>query len=83
MMILNWLKTMHTCKYPGDIPPSRQSMHDLAKTFCVAQGMPDNGMPVEHVTKVFQSNPSKSQVRASLQIGIRRRSLQSIMKDLT
>ena len=80
-------------EYPNDAPPSRQSMHVLAKKFHETGSVTDkkrSGRPnnmntdenKENVRTFYQNAPSTSAVRASLQLHIVRISLRRIMKDM-
>jgi len=80
-------------EYPNDAPPSRQSMHVLAKKFHETGSVTDkkrSGRPnnmntdenKENVRTFYQNAPSTSAVRASLQLHIPRTSLRRIMKDI-
>lgn len=80
-------------EYPNVIPPSRQTMHALAKKFHDTGSVIDkkrSGRPKdvntdenqETVRTFYQQAPSTSAVRASLQLHIPRTSLRRIMKDI-
>ena len=80
-------------KFPNSVPPSRQTMHNLAKKFhstgsvldCNRSGRPRTGRSEENVELVqatFARSPRKSQRRASSELVISRSSVQRIMKEL-